>query len=83
MNLSRRLLVKITILIVMGMTTGSTVYAETDPLPSWNNGATKQAIMEFVKTTTDPMDDGFVPVPERIATFDNDGTLWTEHPMYT
>ena len=53
-----------------------------DPLPSWNDGAAKQAITAFVtKTTTDGSAD-FVPPAERIATFDNDGTLWGEQPMY-
>jgi phosphoglycolate phosphatase-like HAD superfamily hydrolase len=55
----------------------------TDPLPSWNKGATKSAIIEFVQTTTDPSNPNFVPLPERIATFDQDGTLWVEHPIYT
>src|ERR1044072_6714284 len=54
-----------------------------DPLPSWNDGAAKQAIGEFVKTTTNQGRPQFVPPEERIATFDQDGTLWVEHPMYT
>ena len=62
---------------------GKVVAQSTDPLPSWNRGATKSAIIEFVQTTTDPSNPNFVPVPERIATFDQDGTLWVEHPMYT
>jgi hypothetical protein len=53
-----------------------------DPLGSWNEGKTKQSIMEFVKKTTTPGSPDFVPPAERIATFDNDGTLWTEKPMY-
>jgi phosphoglycolate phosphatase-like HAD superfamily hydrolase len=53
-----------------------------DPLPSWNDGPAKKAIIEFVKTTTEKGSANFVPVPERIATFDQDGTLWVEHPMY-
>jgi len=57
--------------------------AATDPLPSWNDGATKQAIVEFVRKTTDKASPDFVPPAERIVTFDNDGTLWVEHPMYT
>jgi len=57
--------------------------AATDPLPSWNDGAAKQAIVDFVHTATDPSNPGYVPESERIATFDNDGTLWVEHPMYT
>ena len=54
-----------------------------DPLPSWNEGPAKQAIVEFVKATTDKASPKFVPPEERIATFDQDGTLWVEHPMYT
>jgi len=54
-----------------------------DPLPSWNDGAAKQAITAFVQSTTDPSSPKFVPKDERIATFDQDGTLWVEHPMYT
>ena len=55
----------------------------TDPLPSWNDGSAKQAILDFVKATTDKSSADFVPSQERIATFDQDGTLWVEHPMYT
>ncbi len=62
---------------------GKVVAQSTDPLPSWNRGATKSAIIEFVQTTTDPSNPNFVPLPERIATFDQDGTLWVEHPIYT
>lgn len=54
-----------------------------DPLPSWNDGIPKRAIVEFVKRTTTEGSPDFVPAPERIATFDNDGTLWVEQPMYT
>ena len=57
--------------------------AITDPLPSWNDGQAKSAIIEFVRAATDKSSPRFVPPAERIATFDNDGTLWTEHPMYT
>jgi hypothetical protein len=53
-----------------------------DPLSSWNDGPTKSAIINFVTKTTTQGGADFVPVPERIATFDNDGTLWCEHPMY-
>ena len=56
--------------------------AATDPLPSWNEGATKQSIVNFVTSVTDPSSPEFVPEPERIATFDNDGTLWAEQPLY-
>lgn len=52
------------------------------PLPSWNSGLARNAIVEFVRVTTDPANAQFVPPSERIATFDQDGTLWTEHPIY-
>jgi len=58
-------------------------FAAPDPLPSWNEGSSKTAILEFVQTTTDPESDGYVTPAERIVTFDNDGTLWPSHPMYT
>lgn len=51
-----------------------------DPLPSWNEGATKSAIIAFVERVTKAGSPDFVPVDERIATFDNDGTLWVEKP---
>ena len=57
--------------------------AQPDPLPSWNDGPAKQAIVEFVQTTTTQGSPKFVPPAERIATFDQDGTLWVEHPMYS
>ena len=53
-----------------------------DPLPSWNDGATKQSITTFVSRVTTQGGPDFVPVDQRIATFDNDGTLWCEQPMY-
>ncbi|MGA9855128.1 MAG: HAD family hydrolase [Gammaproteobacteria bacterium] len=53
-----------------------------DPLPSWNAGPAKQAIENFVHATTDASSPQFVPLGDRIATFDQDGTLWTEHPVY-
>ncbi len=56
--------------------------AETDPLPSWNDGPAKQAIVDFVKATTTQDNPQFVPAAERIATFDQDGTLWVSHPIY-
>ena len=56
--------------------------AAADPLPSWNDGASKQSIINFVTAVTREGSPDFVPGPQRIATFDNDGTLWSEHPMY-
>jgi phosphoglycolate phosphatase-like HAD superfamily hydrolase len=58
------------------------VRAQTDPLPSWNDTASKQAIIDFVGRVTRESGPDFVPVDERIATFDNDGTLWAEQPTY-
>jgi hypothetical protein len=58
------------------------VVALGDPLPSWNDGRAKHAIVDFVTKTTKEGSPDFVPIPERIATFDNDGTLWAEQPMY-
>jgi len=57
-------------------------HAQTDPLPSWNAGPHKQAIVTFVQAVTARSSPKFVPPEERIATFDNDGTLWGEQPMY-
>lgn len=54
-----------------------------DPLASWNDGPAKKAILEFVRVTTDKSSPKFIPPDERIATFDEDGTTWVEHPMYT
>ncbi|WP_197442745.1 HAD family hydrolase [Lignipirellula cremea] len=54
-----------------------------DPLPSWNEGPRKAAILAFVEKTTTEGSPDYTPPADRIATFDNDGTLWTEHPMYT
>ena len=56
--------------------------AHADPLPSWNDTDTKASIIDFVETVTDPGSESFVPVRDRIATFDNDGCLWTEQPVY-
>ncbi len=53
-----------------------------DPLPSWNDGPSKKAIIDFVTITTKAGSSDFIPIPERIACFDNDGTLWSEQPMY-
>lgn len=53
-----------------------------DPLPSWNETASKRAIIQFVEKVTTEGSPDFVPLPDRIATFDNDGTLWSEQPLY-
>jgi len=54
-----------------------------NPLPSWNEGPTKRAITAFVKATTDANSPEFTAPEERIATFDQDGATWVEHPLYT
>jgi phosphoserine phosphatase len=59
----------------------STIARAADPLPSWNDGNAKQSIIDFVTKVTPPGLPNFVPVPERIAVFDNDGTLWSEQPV--
>jgi len=61
----------------------ATIARAADPLASWNDGPAKQAIVEFVKATTTQGSPQFVTPEERIATFDQDGTLWVEHPMYS
>ena len=61
----------------------SPVLAQTDPLPSWNDGPAKKAIIDFVQATTDKSNPKFIPPEARIATFDQDGTTWVEQPMYT
>jgi phosphoglycolate phosphatase-like HAD superfamily hydrolase len=66
----------VTLLAVVG------AYAQTDPLASWNDGPAKQAVLAFVKATTEQASPTFVPPGDRIATFDQDGTLWVEHPLY-
>ena len=62
--------------------TAFTTHSYADPLPSWNNTAAKEAIISFVGKVTSKGSPDFVPPAERIATFDNDGTLWSEQPMY-
>ena len=58
------------------------LFGAADLLPSWNDTATKSAIVEFVEQVTTEDSPNFVPPPERIATFDNDGCLWSEQPIY-
>jgi phosphoserine phosphatase len=72
-----------TIVLLAIVIVGLTNTQAQDPLPSWNDGPAKQAIVDFVKATTEAGGANFVPTEERIATFDQDGTLWVEHPMYT
>ncbi len=69
-------------LVLVCVCSGLAVAQSADPLPSWNDGKTKESIVTFVKKVTTPGGADFVPPAERIATFDNDGTLWAEQPMY-
>jgi phosphoglycolate phosphatase-like HAD superfamily hydrolase len=69
-------------LLAIALVGHSTARAQ-DPLPSWNDSPTKQAIVDFVRATTETGGAKFVPPEERIATFDQDGTLWVEHPIYS
>jgi phosphoglycolate phosphatase-like HAD superfamily hydrolase len=83
MDLTRRDLLKASAAIFLAGPSIRAAAAATDPLPSWNEGPAKKAIVDFVRTTTDQSNSNFVREGERIATFDQDGTLWVEHPMYT
>lgn len=60
----------------------SNTVEKTDPLPSWNDGKSKEAIINYVEDVTNKDGANFIPVMDRIATFDNDGTLWSEKPIY-
>jgi hypothetical protein len=78
MNRSLRIAAVLSCVILVGNLSAQPA----DPLPSWNDGAAKSTITSFVKAVTDPRGKDFVPPAERIATFDNDGTLWCEQPLY-
>jgi len=71
------------ILVSLSLALSFSAAQASDPLPSWNVGKTKQAIIHFVEQVTDQGGENYVPPAERIATFDNDGTLWVEAPIYT
>src|SRR5918999_5176480 len=70
----------VVVLVAVGL--GMPADAQEDPLPSWNDGAAKSAIVDFVEAVTTDGGPEYVPPAERIATFDNDGTLWAEQPIY-
>ena len=61
---------------------GPAALAQSDPLPSWNEGAAKARILAFVQAVTEKGGKDFVAPADRVAVFDNDGTLWSEQPMY-
>jgi haloacid dehalogenase-like hydrolase len=83
MELDRREFAALMVGAAAGLSVAGTASAEADPLPSWNDGPAKDAILKFVRATTDSSSLDFVPPDERIAEFDQDGTLWVEHPVYT
>ena len=85
MKLGPRILLSLALLLSLGAcatsgTGGAT--GATDALPSWNDGASRDRIIAFVECVTDPDSEDFVPETDRIAVFDNDGTLWAEKPLY-
>ncbi|MBN9085296.1 MAG: haloacid dehalogenase-like hydrolase [Reyranella sp.] len=69
-------------IVAAPLVAASTAFAQSDPLPSWTDSAPKRAILDFVARTRTTGSADFVAVPERIAVFDNDGTLWSEQPIY-
>ena len=69
--------------LISGLTFTNARGRAADALPSWNDGAAKQAIIAFVQRVTSEGSGTFVPVADRVAVFDNDGTLWSEQPMYS
>ncbi len=81
-GLSRRRVLS-TIAVLSALPTVARAQAAGSPLPSWNDRPAKQAILDFVRATTDPASPNHLPPEDRIATFDQDGTLWVEHPIYT
>ena len=81
--MSKKMQFSVIIVMVVNFILMQFAYAETDPLPSWNNGKVKQSIIEFVQAVTDKQSKDYVPAKDRFATIDNDGTLWVEQPIYT
>jgi len=82
LNATRRRLLGFAALGAVASLSPLPLSAQTDPLPSWNEGAAKTSIIDFVKRVTTQGGPDFVPTEARIATFDNDGTLWSEQPVY-
>jgi phosphoglycolate phosphatase-like HAD superfamily hydrolase len=83
MKITRRDLIKTSAAAAVLGAVGGVSMAEENPLPSWNKGPAQDAIISFVKDTTEKSSSKYVEPKDRVATFDQDGTLWTEHPLYT
>jgi phosphoglycolate phosphatase-like HAD superfamily hydrolase len=81
-HLIRRLVMGLAVAAGLSLTGSLPTFAQSDPLPSWNEGAVKTSILDFVARITKSGGSDFVPPESRIATFDNDGTLWAEQPIY-
>ena len=82
LNQSNKIKSKFSFFIISLFLLSGTINAVSDPLPSWNEGATKESIINFVKEVTDEGSKNYIPPKNRIATFDEDGTLWVEQPLY-
>jgi phosphoserine phosphatase len=77
----RKVILSLFITMILGFSSMLVAAQASDPLPSWSNGPTKSAIMQFVRDVTEPGGAQYVRPEERIAAFDNDGTLWSEQPV--
>ncbi len=82
MRSHHRFFVAFALALAASLAFGTLALAQTDPLPSWNDGATRDAIVSFVEKVTEEGGSDYVAPADRIATFDNDGTLWIEQPAY-
>lgn len=84
LNQVKLLAMAMLLLAALGCTTNTNESLDTneDPLPSWNQGSTREAILAFVEAVTDEQSPDFIPVKDRVAVFDNDGNLWSEQPAY-
>ncbi|HXY49030.1 MAG TPA: hypothetical protein VEI01_06230 [Terriglobales bacterium] len=83
MEITRRDLFKGSAAVVIAGAISDVSSAADDPLPSWNDGPSKKAILDFVRTTTNHSSPDFVPTAQRIVASDQDGTLWVDHPMHS
>ncbi|MEM7399091.1 MAG: haloacid dehalogenase-like hydrolase, partial [Pseudomonadota bacterium] len=78
----KSLLTAVALTVTVLIAAGANIAEAADPLPSWNEGETRQAIESFVAKVTDKDSPDYVPPADRIAVFDNDGNLWAEKPVY-